>query len=356
MRPGWNGSRIAPSRSCSPTATSSPARARSAPGSSSIAGGGARVVRDGETIATLGPGDFFGELSVLDGQPRMAAGHRRRRDDLPRARELGPRGGHQRAAIRRPRAAARAGRAPSGADRSRPTLTTTRRRRHVRHAWPVRPADRDRDVPVQRHRGLDAPRARRRHGAVPRHPRAPPGAPAGGVRGARRARAGHRGRLVLRDLPERARRGRGRGRRATRDRRPNPGRTAVAVRVRMGLHTGDIESTGADVIGYAINRTARIAAVAHGGQVLLSDTTRALVAGTLPDGVTPARPRRAPAQGPARPGAPGPARHRRPARRLPAAAVARRPTEQPADAAHDVRRAGARSSARPSRCSAAPGC
>jgi CRP/FNR family cyclic AMP-dependent transcriptional regulator len=37
-----------------------------------IAGGGARVVRDGTTIATLGPGDFFGELSVLDGKPRTA--------------------------------------------------------------------------------------------------------------------------------------------------------------------------------------------------------------------------------------------------------------------------------------------
>jgi CRP-like cAMP-binding protein len=37
-----------------------------------IATGLARVVRDGETIARLGPGDFFGELSVLDGEPRMA--------------------------------------------------------------------------------------------------------------------------------------------------------------------------------------------------------------------------------------------------------------------------------------------
>ena len=59
----------------------------------------------------------------------------------------------------------------------------------------------------------------------------------------------------------------------------------LAVRVRMGLHTGDIEAAGADVIGYAINRTARIAAVAHGGQVLLSDTTRGLVEGSLPDGI-----------------------------------------------------------------------
>ena len=37
-----------------------------------VASGSVRVVRDGETIAKLGPGDFFGELSVLDGQPRIA--------------------------------------------------------------------------------------------------------------------------------------------------------------------------------------------------------------------------------------------------------------------------------------------
>jgi CRP-like cAMP-binding protein len=37
-----------------------------------LARGGVRVVRDGATIARLGPGDFFGELSVLDGRPRVA--------------------------------------------------------------------------------------------------------------------------------------------------------------------------------------------------------------------------------------------------------------------------------------------
>lgn len=37
-----------------------------------VASGGVRVVRDGRTIATLGPGAFFGELSVLDGRPRTA--------------------------------------------------------------------------------------------------------------------------------------------------------------------------------------------------------------------------------------------------------------------------------------------
>jgi CRP/FNR family transcriptional regulator, cyclic AMP receptor protein len=34
--------------------------------------GRVRVVRDGVLVATLGPGDFFGELSVLDRQPRNA--------------------------------------------------------------------------------------------------------------------------------------------------------------------------------------------------------------------------------------------------------------------------------------------
>jgi CRP/FNR family transcriptional regulator, cyclic AMP receptor protein len=37
-----------------------------------VASGRVRVVRDGQTIAHLGPGDFFGELSVLDGRPRVA--------------------------------------------------------------------------------------------------------------------------------------------------------------------------------------------------------------------------------------------------------------------------------------------
>ena len=37
-----------------------------------VASGSVRVVRDGQTIARIGPGDFFGELSVLDGRPRVA--------------------------------------------------------------------------------------------------------------------------------------------------------------------------------------------------------------------------------------------------------------------------------------------
>ena len=37
-----------------------------------VVAGMVRVVRDGTEVAQLGPGDFFGELSVLDGKPRNA--------------------------------------------------------------------------------------------------------------------------------------------------------------------------------------------------------------------------------------------------------------------------------------------
>ena len=51
----------------------------------------------------------------------------------------------------------------------------------------------------------------------------------------------------------------------------------ASVRVRMGLHTGE-PMVGADnYVGLAVHRTARICAVGHGGQILLSSATRELL-------------------------------------------------------------------------------
>jgi predicted ATPase/class 3 adenylate cyclase len=57
------------------------------------------------------------------------------------------------------------------------------------------------------------------------------------------------------------------------------------LRVRMGLHTGEGVLGGDDYLGLDVNRAARIAAAAHGGQVLFSEATRVLVEHSLPDGV-----------------------------------------------------------------------
>jgi predicted ATPase/class 3 adenylate cyclase len=58
------------------------------------------------------------------------------------------------------------------------------------------------------------------------------------------------------------------------------------LHVRMGLHTGEGRLAGDNYVGSDVNRAARISAAGHGGQTLLSDTTRALVALRLPAGVT----------------------------------------------------------------------
>ena len=57
------------------------------------------------------------------------------------------------------------------------------------------------------------------------------------------------------------------------------------IRVRMGLHSGEAGMAGGTLVGLDINRAARIAAVAHGGQILVSDATRALISSGLPEDV-----------------------------------------------------------------------
>ena len=59
----------------------------------------------------------------------------------------------------------------------------------------------------------------------------------------------------------------------------------VSLRVRMGIHTGEPLVGGERYVGMGVHRGARICAAGHGGQVLLSNTTRELVEDELPDDV-----------------------------------------------------------------------
>jgi len=58
--------------------------------------------------------------------------------------------------------------------------------------------------------------------------------------------------------------------------------TSRPIRVRMGLHTGECEERDQDYFGPVVNRAARLEAVAHGGQVLVSGATAELLAGRVP--------------------------------------------------------------------------
>ena len=59
---------------------------------------------------------------------------------------------------------------------------------------------------------------------------------------------------------------------------------AKAVRVRMGLHTGEPTVGEEGYLGLDVVRAARISAAGHGGQILISETTRALLGNQLPEG------------------------------------------------------------------------
>jgi predicted ATPase/class 3 adenylate cyclase len=57
---------------------------------------------------------------------------------------------------------------------------------------------------------------------------------------------------------------------------------AGAIRVRIGLHTGEAPLIGNEYIGLDVHHAARVAAAAHGGQVVVSESTRGLVEESLP--------------------------------------------------------------------------
>jgi hypothetical protein len=54
---------------------------------------------------------------------------------------------------------------------------------------------------------------------------------------------------------------------------------ALELPVRMGIATGEAELRGADYFGTVLNRTARVMAAGHGGQILLDGATASLLSG-----------------------------------------------------------------------------
>jgi predicted ATPase/class 3 adenylate cyclase len=60
----------------------------------------------------------------------------------------------------------------------------------------------------------------------------------------------------------------------------------VTVAVRMGVHTGEATVSNDDYVGIEVHRAARIAAAAHGGQVIVSSATVTLAGDRLPSGTT----------------------------------------------------------------------
>jgi predicted ATPase/class 3 adenylate cyclase len=58
------------------------------------------------------------------------------------------------------------------------------------------------------------------------------------------------------------------------------------VKVRIGIHTGEAELAGNVYVGIDVHRAARIMSAGHGGQILVSEATRALISHALPGDAT----------------------------------------------------------------------
>ena len=154
-------------------------------------------------------------------------------------------------------------------------------------------------------------------------------------RGARRA-AGQVPATALRRVRRRGRRPR-RGAGSTAALVATRGEGIGPLRARMAVHTGEAEERDGDYFGTAVNRVARLMAIGHGGQVLLSQATAG-----LPGVRNAARPRRAPAARPLPSRARVSARRRRTSRPTSLRSVPRRaPTNLPAQLT-SLRRPGAR--------------
>jgi class 3 adenylate cyclase len=59
----------------------------------------------------------------------------------------------------------------------------------------------------------------------------------------------------------------------------------LKVKIRAGIHSGTPTLTDTGYVGLSVHTAARVCSAAHGGQIVVSDETRAAVEGSLPDGV-----------------------------------------------------------------------
>jgi len=59
-----------------------------------------------------------------------------------------------------------------------------------------------------------------------------------------------------------------------------------SLKIRIAVHTGEAEERDDDYFGQALNRTARLLSVGHGGQVLVSLVTERLAAGSVAEGIS----------------------------------------------------------------------
>ncbi len=48
-------------------------------------------------------------------------------------------------------------------------------------------------------------------------------------------------------------------------------------RIRIGVHAGDVVKTETDVMGFAVNKAARVASAASGGEIVVSSVVKELV-------------------------------------------------------------------------------
>lgn len=55
---------------------------------------------------------------------------------------------------------------------------------------------------------------------------------------------------------------------------------AMELRVRQGIHVGEVELSGGNIKGLAVHEAARITAAADGGEILVSEVTKALAVGS----------------------------------------------------------------------------